>query len=216
MHHSIAWLALLAVACTPRGASQPAAQSPKTAAVLEVPPPGADASAPPAPAGDGGAPRVAEGVQPQRAPDASVDGGARVSFSGSSHFGTGDAGVTFGGSVTFGSGSSFATPSPALVVHSALLVPSNAPSGHTLILFESQADCTTRQGRHTSVSVDWKRGSKSPFTNLSLIDGHAERYTGHVEVLSAPTAPGSTGAIQLDPVSGGNVSGGKVPVHVCP
>ncbi len=223
MRHSLTWLALLAAACTPRGSSQPPAhepaQAPHTTAVVNVP--AADAAAPAtgASSGDAGVPPARRDEQPDASPDASLDGGVGVSVGGTLHFGSGDAGVVFDGSLKFGSGTSFAL-SPALVVHSALLVPATGPSArfikYELLLFEGQADCNHRQGRHISISIRWKPTTSSNFMNMSIVNGHSERYRGHIEVLVAPTAPGSTGAIRLDPTPGDNVRGGRVPVHVCP
>jgi len=222
MRHSLAGFALLAAACTPRGSSQPPAQEPAeqpgTTAVVNVP--SADAAAPATRAslGDAGLPPVAEHEQPDASPDLGMEGGVGVSMGGTLHFGTGDAGVLFDGSVTFKGGSSLVL-SPELVVHSALLVPAPVPSptfgNYMLLLFEGQADCSHRQGRHISMSSRWKSGIKSNFSKLSIANGRSEHYRAHIEVLRAPTAVGSTGAIKLDPVPGDNVRGGRVSVHVC-
>lgn len=214
MRHSFVWLALPAIACTPRGASRQAAEPPRAAPVIEVPAPAADAAAAPAPTGSGDSGTTPDAGAPDASPDVSLDGGASVSIYGTASFSAGDGGLTFDGSVKFGSGWSLAM-SPELVVHSALLVPAGSSSARTLLLFARKADCTSRKGHKASMSIDWKRGTKTTFENVSIKKGHGERYKGHIEVLRAPTAPGSTGAIEVDPIPGGNVRGGKVPVHVC-
>lgn len=217
MRRGFVGFALSAMACAQLTPSQPAAESPRAAAVVEVPPPVADATAPRS-SSDAGAPHVAHSVEPDASPDVSIDGGVGVSAGGTWRFGTGDAGLTFDGSVMFKVRSP-AKLSPDLIVHSALLVPSKAPSAsfgkYELLLFEGKADCAHRQGRHITMSTAWKRGASSKFMTMSIMKGHSEHYKGRIEVLLAPTAPGSTGAIRLPPTPDGNVRGGRVPVHVC-
>lgn len=216
MRHWLAWLALLGAACTPRGSSQPPAhepaQAPDTTAVVNVPAADAGAPATGASAGDAALASATEAEQPDSSPDVSIDGGVGVSGSGTLH-GSGDAGDS---SVTFSNGAL----SPDLVVRSALLVPSTVPSAtfgnYELLLFDGQADCNHRQGHHFAMSTAWKGPTKWNFTSMTIANGHVERYVGHIEVLRAPTAPGSTGAIRLDPAPGDNVRGGRVPVEVCP
>ena len=210
------WLALSAVACAPRGTSH-RAQSPNAPAVVDVPEPTPGTAAPRSPASfaDAGAPDAdAEAVF---ATPTTGDAGASLSFHGSLQFGTRDGGVTFDGSFASRIGSSLPALSPALIVRSALLLPASASeSTPALLLFDHPADCSADKDQGIRVSIDWKRGTKTTFVNMSVINGQSARYKGRIEVINAPTAPGSTGTIQLDPIPDGNLRGSYVPVHVCP
>lgn len=214
------WLAVAAIACAPQA---PSPHAPRAATVVNVPAPVPDASAPrsaqdaslpsaPESQVDASEPSVDVDAGLGTGPGAARDGGVSLSFRGTLKFSTGDGGFSFDGSVSSGS-LSFAL-SPDLVVRSALLVRTSS-SGRELLLFDRKADCGNRAGLHTDVPIDWKRGTKTTFVTMSLNNGQVEHYKGHVEVLDAPTAPGSTGAIRLDPPPDGNVRGGRVSVHVC-
>jgi hypothetical protein len=203
-------LALLAAACAPR-ATAPRGGNPAHAATVVVPLPRAaaakptDAGAAPADAG----PRTSE-----LADGATKTIQAALSVSAVGRFSFGDGGVTFTGSVD--ASASPSKPSPDLVVRSALLVPSK--NGRRLMLFEAAVGCAHRFGtgaRHVDVGIDWRRGAKDHFASVSIINGHTENYEGRIEVLAAPTAPGSIGKIRVTRTHGGNVLGGVVAVHVC-
>lgn len=210
-------LALLAAACAPR-ATAPRAGTSARATTVVVPPPSSADAAPraTAQATDAGPPPAGDAASQV---ELIGDGGGKsielaLSMRAAGRFTVKDGGVSFVGSID--ASVSPKALSPDLVVRSALLVPSK--NGHRLMLYDRAVTCTHRLrtgARHVDVSIDWKRSANNRFANVSVTNGHVEHYEGRIDVLAAPSAPGSVGRIRVTRTHGGNVLGGVVQVHVC-